>query len=108
VKRLVWYEEFPWMIDAIAREKAIKNWPRRWKLELIEKGNPNGATSAIISCYGDMSYGRPMRKRPPPGAARALLHHCRHAGPRASEPHRVIRHPVQDSRSAIFCASVAA
>jgi putative endonuclease len=40
VKRLVWYEEFLWMIDAIAREKAIKNWPRRWKVELIEQTNP--------------------------------------------------------------------
>ena len=41
VKILVWYEEFPWIIDAIAREKAIKNWPRRWKIELIEKANPD-------------------------------------------------------------------
>ena len=40
VKRLVWYEEFPWIIDAIAREKAIKTWPRAWKIELIEKSNP--------------------------------------------------------------------
>ena len=39
--RLVWYEEFLWVIDAIAREKAIKNWPRRWKIELIEKSNPD-------------------------------------------------------------------
>ena len=39
-KRLVWYEEFPWMIDAIRREKAIKSWPRAWKVELIEKTNP--------------------------------------------------------------------
>ena len=38
---LVWYEEFPWMIDAIAREKQIKNWRRLWKIELIEKTNPN-------------------------------------------------------------------
>ena len=41
VKRLVWYEEFPWMIDAIKREKAIKTWPRKWKVELIEKTNPD-------------------------------------------------------------------
>jgi putative endonuclease len=24
------------MIDAITREKAIKSWPRKWKVELIE------------------------------------------------------------------------
>jgi putative endonuclease len=41
VKRLVWYEEFPWVIDAIKREKAIKHWPRAWKIELIEKENPD-------------------------------------------------------------------
>jgi putative endonuclease len=40
VKRLVWYEEFDWVIDAIKREKAIKTWPRKWKIELIEAGNP--------------------------------------------------------------------
>jgi putative endonuclease len=40
VMRLVWYEEFPWMIDAIKREKAIKSWPRKWKVELIEQENP--------------------------------------------------------------------
>jgi predicted GIY-YIG superfamily endonuclease len=39
-ERLVWYEEFDWMIDAIKREKAIKTWPRAWKIELIEKTNP--------------------------------------------------------------------
>ena len=41
VKRLVWYEQFPWVIDAIKREKAIKSWPRAWKIALIEKENPN-------------------------------------------------------------------
>jgi len=41
VTRLVWYEEFPWMIDAIKREKAIKSWPRKWKVALIEKDNPD-------------------------------------------------------------------
>jgi len=29
------------MESAIAREKAIKEWRRRWKIELIEKLNPD-------------------------------------------------------------------
>lgn len=28
------------MESAIAREKAIKEWKRQWKLELIERMNP--------------------------------------------------------------------
>ncbi len=39
VKRLVWYQQFELVVDAIAREKAIKGWPRAWKIELIEKEN---------------------------------------------------------------------
>jgi putative endonuclease len=27
--------------DAIAREKAIKKWPRQWKIKLIEERNPH-------------------------------------------------------------------
>ena len=41
VKTLVWYEEFAWVRDAIAREKAIKSWPRAWKIALIEQDNPD-------------------------------------------------------------------
>jgi len=40
VHRLVWYEEHPTAGQAIAREKAIKSWPRAWKVELIETMNP--------------------------------------------------------------------
>jgi putative endonuclease len=40
VHRLVWYELHGTMEDAIAREKAIKEWQRQWKLSLIEKDNP--------------------------------------------------------------------
>jgi putative endonuclease len=40
VHMLVWYELHDSMEGAIRREKAIKEWKRRWKLELIEKQNP--------------------------------------------------------------------
>jgi putative endonuclease len=40
VTRLVWYEDFPTADEAISAEKRIKRWRRRWKLELIEKLNP--------------------------------------------------------------------
>jgi len=40
VHTLVWYELHGTMQSAIAREKAIKECKRPWKLELIEKTNP--------------------------------------------------------------------
>ena len=40
VHTLVWYETHESMESAITREKAIKEWKRRWKLELIERNNP--------------------------------------------------------------------
>jgi putative endonuclease len=41
VHRLVYYEAHDDIRDAIQREKRIKTWNRQWKLELIEKDNPN-------------------------------------------------------------------
>ena len=40
VHTLVWFEPHESMESAIAREKAIKEWKRVWKVELIENGNP--------------------------------------------------------------------
>ncbi|GHB27824.1 endonuclease [Pseudovibrio japonicus] len=40
VSRLVYYEEFERIGDAIAREKKLKRWRRVWKIELIEGFNP--------------------------------------------------------------------
>jgi len=40
VKLLVWYELHGSMETAIIREKKIKEWRRKWKLDLIEKENP--------------------------------------------------------------------
>ncbi|MEO1137076.1 MAG: GIY-YIG nuclease family protein [Pseudomonadota bacterium] len=38
--RLVWFEQFDLMKDAINRERRIKSWPRKWKINLIETINP--------------------------------------------------------------------
>src|SRR3546814_14364051 len=40
IHMLVWYEVHGAIEAAIQREKNIKHWPRRWKLDLIEKTNP--------------------------------------------------------------------
>jgi putative endonuclease len=40
VYRLVFVEFHETMADAILREKRIKKWRRAWKLELIERQNP--------------------------------------------------------------------
>ena len=43
VEKLVWYEPHASMESAIQREKAIKEWKRAWKMNLIEKSNPEWA-----------------------------------------------------------------
>jgi putative endonuclease len=40
VDRLVWYEVRETRPGAFKRERQIKKWNRVWKLELIEKANP--------------------------------------------------------------------
>jgi putative endonuclease len=40
LKMLVYYEVFDSVSLAIQRETSLKRWPRRWKLALIEKANP--------------------------------------------------------------------
>ena len=37
--RLVYYEVYRYIGDAIKREKQLKKWKREWKIELIEKDN---------------------------------------------------------------------
>ncbi|MEI7653148.1 MAG: GIY-YIG nuclease family protein [bacterium] len=40
MSKLVHYEEYPSILEAIAREKQLKHWERKWKDELISKSNP--------------------------------------------------------------------
>ena len=39
--RLVYYEEYDDIHEAITREKRMKRWNRQWKINLIEKRNPD-------------------------------------------------------------------
>ena len=40
VYRLVRFEQFDTMHEAISREKQLKRWHRQWKINLIESENP--------------------------------------------------------------------
>jgi putative endonuclease len=40
VHRLVYFERFLTIQEAITREKRLKKWKREWKIELIERNNP--------------------------------------------------------------------
>jgi putative endonuclease len=41
VDRLVYFEQFDDVENAIKREKRLKKWNRAWKIRLIEEFNPN-------------------------------------------------------------------
>ena len=41
VHQLVYYEELQNIIEMVQRERRLKNWRRQWKINLIEKINPN-------------------------------------------------------------------
>ena len=41
VIRIVYFEQFDDPKNAIRREKRLKKWTRAWKIQLIEKDNPN-------------------------------------------------------------------
>ena len=39
--KLVYFEAYQYVNDAIKRENNMKKWKRQWKINLIEKDNPN-------------------------------------------------------------------
>jgi putative endonuclease len=59
IHRLVYYETFDYVLNAIRREKQLKGWRREKKIALIEKANPR---------WQDLSenWGREMRFRGQP------------------------------------------
>ena len=38
--KLVYYENYQYIEDALNREKELKKWNRSWKIKLIEEENP--------------------------------------------------------------------
>jgi putative endonuclease len=66
VRRLVYYEIFRYVNNAIAREKEIKKWRREKKIALIERENPTWEDLAT-------DWGKPavMQKQIPPSSLRS-------------------------------------
>ena len=50
VDKLVWYEGQETREAAFLRERQIKKWNRAWKLELIERSNPDW-----LDLYGEFA-----------------------------------------------------
>ncbi len=63
VARLVHYEFFADMPAAIAREKQLKRWHREWKMNRIERDNPDRADLAVT--LGLAPLGPPTRHSGP-------------------------------------------
>ena len=59
VHTLVYYELHATMIDAITREKQLKQWHRAWKINLIEEGNPEWKDLAVT-----WGLAEPLRRGP--------------------------------------------
>jgi putative endonuclease len=55
ITKLVYAEQHEQVEDAIVREKCIKKWRRQWKVNLIEKANPEWKelSSDVPLCSGE-------------------------------------------------------
>ena len=53
LKMLVYFEVFNRVEGAITREKKLKKWNRQWKIDLIEKSNPEWDDLYIKLVGGD-------------------------------------------------------
>ncbi|WP_107716998.1 MULTISPECIES: GIY-YIG nuclease family protein [Novosphingobium] len=59
VYRLVHFEIFADMEQAIVREKQLKNWRRDWKLNLVHAANPDWRDLAIDLGFPPSGQGKP-------------------------------------------------
>jgi putative endonuclease len=48
IKKLVYFEEYDNINEAITREKQLKNWHRDWKINLVKKINPKFEDMSIF------------------------------------------------------------
>ena len=53
LSKLVYFEMYPQVKDAILREKRLKKWKRQWKINLIEEENSNWTDLAFDWFEGD-------------------------------------------------------
>jgi putative endonuclease len=60
--RLVWYQSFMLVTEARGREYEMKKWRREWKVNLIERENPDWD-----DLYPTLIGGTPVRSRRRPG-----------------------------------------
>ncbi len=67
INRLVYFESFQYVRDAIAREKEIKTWRRSRKVALIEAGNPTWADLAESWTAGRLKKEQIPRLKPGSG-----------------------------------------
>jgi putative endonuclease len=77
VMRLVWFEPFMLVSEARDRKYAMKKWRREWKINLIERENPDWD-----DLYPALIGGAPHRSRKPAGS---LPTHSRTAPTRIRE-----------------------
>jgi len=73
VNRLVWYETFSNIREAIAAEKKLKGWTRKKKTDLIEETNPDWKDlSETWAALADLRW-RPQSQSSPIGRQQAPL-----------------------------------
>ena len=63
VARLVWYETHETIVGAIRREKQLKKYKREWKINLIERNNPDWS-DLLPTLMGVTDYDRWPELRP--------------------------------------------